>query len=334
MGRRACGRAVTARALLVADCGAGVGLGHLERMLALADALHPDVDPVLAVPTGDAGLRRRVDARGHRVVEAGGDSPSRAEALAASHSSVIVLDGYVFDVALQARLRQRAPLVVVDDLGQPATCDIGVNPSAGGETMRPVGADAFLGGAAYALLRTAYAQAREIVLGRGRALRSILLSTGATDPHGIIERVAGELLAGDPTLDLLVVVGDAEPRGAAIPQPRRRDLLAPASLADALASATVYVGAAGTTALQAACVGIPAVITAAAGNQERPAAALGAAGCALVSRAEDLAARCLSLLDDPAGCEEMARRGRALVDGQGAARVADAVRGLVRVGAA
>jgi UDP-2,4-diacetamido-2,4,6-trideoxy-beta-L-altropyranose hydrolase len=325
---------MSARALLVADCGAGVGLGHLERMLALADALRPEVDPVLAVPAGDAGLQRRVEARGHRAVESGGDSSGRAEALADSNPDAIVLDGYVFDVALQTRLRQLAPLVVVDDLCLPAACDIGVNPSAGGEALRPVGADAFLGGAAYALLRDAYADARETVLARGRAPRTVLLSTGAIDLNGIIERVAGELLEGDPTLDLLVVVGDAERRGAAIAQPRRRDLLAPPSLADALAAATVYTGAAGTTALQAACVGIPAAITAAAGNQEQAAAALGTAGCALVTSAEELASSCLSLLDDPARCEEMARRGRALVDGRGAARVADAVRGLVAVRAA
>jgi spore coat polysaccharide biosynthesis predicted glycosyltransferase SpsG len=44
------GHLVTPRALLCADCGSGVGLGHLERMLALADALQPDVDVVLLVP--------------------------------------------------------------------------------------------------------------------------------------------------------------------------------------------------------------------------------------------------------------------------------------------
>jgi len=41
---------VTSRALLAADCGRGVGLGHLERMLALAEALRPEVEASVLVP--------------------------------------------------------------------------------------------------------------------------------------------------------------------------------------------------------------------------------------------------------------------------------------------
>jgi spore coat polysaccharide biosynthesis predicted glycosyltransferase SpsG len=55
---------------------------------------------------------------------------------------------------------------------------------------------------------------------------------------------------------------------------RGRLLVAPRSLAEALSSAAIYVGAAGTTAVQAACVGIPAVVTAAVPNQVAQAAAL------------------------------------------------------------
>ena len=75
---------------------------------------------------------------------------------------MVVLDGYVFDVPLQRRLRARAPLVVVDDLQLPADCDIAVNPSPGGEDLRPAGATTFLGGAAYALIRTAIVEARSL----------------------------------------------------------------------------------------------------------------------------------------------------------------------------
>jgi spore coat polysaccharide biosynthesis predicted glycosyltransferase SpsG len=96
----------------------------------------------------------------------------------------------------------------------------------------------------------------------------------------------------------------------------------------------MYVGAAGTTAVQAACVGTPAVVTAAVPNQVAQAAALQAAGCAVVADPHDLATQCLSLLDDPARREAMAVRGRRLVDGNGAGRVATAVRQLVNAGVA
>ena len=162
----------------------------------------------------------------------------------------------------------------------------------------------------------------------------MLVSTGATDLDGIAGRVSDELLERDHSVEVVRVVGPDERGVPGTELTRLRLLVAPTSLADALARATVYVGAAGTTAVQAACVGVPAVINDAVANQSAQAAALAAAGCAVVVDSDDLATECLKLLDDPARCDAMADRGRGLVDGRGASRVADAVRRLVRVDAA
>jgi spore coat polysaccharide biosynthesis predicted glycosyltransferase SpsG len=110
--------------------------------------------------------------------------------------------------------------------------------------------------------------------------------------------------------------------------------VSPPDLADVLAAATVYVGAAGTTAVQAACIGTPAVITAAVPNQEAQAAALARAGCAVVADIAKLADACLILLDDRETRATMSERGRALVDGRGAERVAEAIRQVVSARAA
>src|SRR5580700_8233497 len=144
-------------------------------MLALADALDPDVDVAMLVPQDDVAIHRRVTDRGHAPLEAAGDTPARVAAVAASP----------FDVALQRRLRDRAPLSVVDDLGLMTDCDLAVNPAPGGEALRPDGAGAFLGGAAYALIRASVVEARELAARRGRQPRTVLVSTGATDPTGL-----------------------------------------------------------------------------------------------------------------------------------------------------
>jgi UDP-2,4-diacetamido-2,4,6-trideoxy-beta-L-altropyranose hydrolase len=305
-------------------------------MLALADALRPQVSVVLILPEGDSGLRRRVEDRGHAVVTASGETDARVEAVVTRTESVdlVVLDGYVFDATLQRHIRGRAALTVVDDLGLAADCDLAVNPSPGGEDLRPIGASIFLGGAAYALIRASFAGARVEVLSAGRAPRTVLVSTGATDIGGISARVTAELLARDATVEVVRVVG---PDADGVPEnrePRLQLLVSPASLADALARATLYVGAAGTTAVQAACVGIPAVINDAVANQSAQAGALAAAGCAVVAGSDELTSECLRLLDDPSRCDAMAERARALIDGRGALRVADAVRRLVHVDAA
>ena len=336
MGGGARGSTVSPRALLVADCGRGVGLGHLERMLALADALRSDLDVVVLLPAGDPAVRARVVDRGHAPLAVRGGTAERIESAVSEAATVdvVVLDGYVFDVELQHRLRERAPLTVVDDLCLPADCDLAVNPSPGGDGMRPAGAATFLGGARFALLRSSFLEGRALVSRRGLARRTVLVSTGATDLDGIGSRVSTDLLDHDDTAEVIRVVGPDMRDAGTRELPRERLLLAPASLADALSEATVYAGAAGTTAVQAACVGIPAVITAAVPNQEAQAAALAAAGCAVVVDAAAVAGTCLALLDDRARCVEMSARGRALVDGHGAQRVADAVRDLIAARAA
>ena len=323
------------RALLVPDCGAGVGLGHLERMLALADALRPDVVAVVAVPVGDAGVRERVRGRGHAAVEVAGDAPARALAAAALvPSAPVVLDGYGFDPITQARLRAGAPLVVVDDLGQPCDCDLAVNPAPGGESLRPRGAGDFLGGPAYALLPAAVVSARDATAADRRAPRTVLLSTGATDPGGLVAAVAAALIGGDPAVVVVAVVGP-EMRREDLPDDARVEvLLRPPSLAEPLARATVFAGAAGTSAVQAACAGLPAVVVPVAANQAPQAAALAAVGCAQLATADTVATETLHLLDDAPRREAMAAAGRALVDGRGAERVAAAVRRLAGAPAA
>jgi spore coat polysaccharide biosynthesis predicted glycosyltransferase SpsG len=326
---------VTMRAVLLPDCGSDVGLGHLERMLALADALSADVAASVVVPVDDVALLRRVADRGHDAIELPGRAAERAAAAADSLAAdVFVLDGYVFTIDIQRRLRAQAPLVVVDDLGHPATADLAVNPSAGGEHLRPLGVDDFLGGAACALLNSAFVAARACVLERGPPPRTALVSSGATNLLDITARFVRHVLAADPTVEVVAILGP-EAAGTELPDdPRLEVLIAPPGLAGAMARATVYAGAAGTTALQAACVGVPAVITAAVPNQEGPAAALVAAGCAVAAEPDDLARACLRLLDDPGHRRRMADAGRTLVDGLGAARVADRVRRLVRTPAA
>jgi UDP-2,4-diacetamido-2,4,6-trideoxy-beta-L-altropyranose hydrolase len=325
------GRDVTRRALLVADCGAGVGLGHLERILALADALRPDYESCVVLPEGHSALRTRVEDRGHVPMEVPGGTVERADTavVAASPVDVVVLDGYLFDLAVQRRLRGRAPLTFIDDLCLPADCDLAVNPSPGGEEMRPSGAATFLGGAAYALLRASFLEAREAVLDRGSPDRTVLVSTGATDLDGMGATLSEQLLERDPTLEVVRVVGPDAPETGSDNRGGSRLLVAPVSLAGALASATLYAGAAGTTAVQAACVGIPAVITAAVPNQVAQAAALAGAGCAVLADRQDLPAACIDLLRDRTRRQRMAECGRNLVDGRGAIRVADAIRLLI-----
>ena len=311
-----------ANILLVPECGPGVGLGHLERMLALADRLHGGVELVLP---DDDEVVERARRRGHAVTTHRGDLLERV-AQVESRGRCLVVDAYTFPREAQRRVRANAPLVVVDDLGQPSACDLAVNPAPGGEAMRPSGARRFLGGARYALMSAAYLDARRAREVSPPPPGSVLISTGATDADGLGTALASRLVSVRD-VRVTLVRGNGWPVAALPSVVEVVDQ--PQSLARLIATHAVFCGAAGTSAVQAAMVGTPAVITAAFDNQLAQAHALAAAGAAVNVDRDAMAAAVERLLDDDAALRAMSAAGRSLVDGRGAERVADAMSTLV-----
>ena len=108
-----------------------------------------------------------------------------------------------------------------------------------------------------------------------REPRAVLVSTGATDLAGLGLTVSHRLLERDPTVAVTRVVGPpiSLADGA---WPREHLLVAPPDLAGSLRTATIYAGAAGTTAVQAACIGCPSVIS---GRGEQPGSPGGSPRC-------------------------------------------------------
>ncbi|MDP6781724.1 MAG: glycosyltransferase, partial [Alphaproteobacteria bacterium] len=124
--------------------------------------------------------------------------------------------------------------------------------------------------------------------------------------------------------------GLAEAQTFAASHPDRFRVLPPGDIVPLMAVADLALCAGGTTALELASLGVPMVLVTVADNQESGAAALAGAGCArLAGRgigALPDAARALGdLLRDAAACKDMGRAGTTLVDGNGAARISEAI---------
>ncbi len=318
--------------LLAPDCGPDVGLGHLERALALADALQGNAEPVIVTgPDGPEG--DRVRARGH-LHRAGDDAwPDRALAAADAVGAVVaVLDGYESSLTTQARLRRGRRLVLVDDTNGSSDCDLLVNPAPGAQTLlRPDGAGEVLAGASYALLADAYLEARSERERGGVDPQSVAVVTGGATLGDLQPQLLRALRQAIPDATLHVVVG---PRGS---EPEAAAGLvvhsSPPTLAGLLAMCAMYVGSAGGSAVQAACVGLPAVVIPMVDNQAQQAAALAAAGCAVAlpmgADPTKIAEPARAIAGDQTRREAMSAAGRELVDGRGAERVAQAILELV-----
>jgi UDP-2,4-diacetamido-2,4,6-trideoxy-beta-L-altropyranose hydrolase len=324
---------MTPRVMLVAECGRGVGLGHVERALALADALEPRIASTVAIPRDDV-IIERVTARGYEpLVLRGGIGQRAATAARLKQPVALIVDAYNLAVSCQRELHSLTPLVVVDDLAHECDCDLAVNPSAGGADLKPSGARAFIGGADYAVMSSPYRVARATHAEHPPHSGRVLVGTGAMAFGGLGLKIAGELVTICPAAQVTLVLGpEAEIPGAGAHDPRITILASPATLADLLAEHSLFVGAAGTTALQAACVGLPSVIFPVVANQQRQATQLASAGCAVLCTINDAAAVAAHLIGDNATLAGMSAAGRSLVDGLGADRVAAAVLSLIAGG--
>jgi spore coat polysaccharide biosynthesis predicted glycosyltransferase SpsG len=184
-----------------------------------------------------------------------------------------------------------------------------------------------LAGAAYALISIAYLEARAARDRDGIDPGSVAVVSGGADVGELQSSLLAALRQAVPDATLHVVVG---PRGLTPgAAPRLVVHQSPPTLGQVLATCAVYVGAAGGSAVQAGCVGVPAVVIPIVENQIAQATALADAGCAVAlplgAGPANLAEPVRELLADPGLAEAMSAAGRRAIDGRGAERVAQAL---------
>jgi len=341
--------------LVRADADVSQGTGHVMRCVALAEAWQTQGGSAIFVSRCDsAALRERILASGAELIALAPDQSVAADIdntlveLAQRQDAVLVLDGYHFDFAQQVRLRQSGhPLLVVDDTAH-LNCyhaDVLLNQNLGAaalhyrcdqEPMR-------LFGPAYAMLRPEFAHWRGHVRGEPPVARKILVTLGGSDPGNFTARAIDALAQLDtPGLEVRVVVGPANPYLAELNAQADRFaprivLLSPvADMGKLMNWADLAVSGCGTTSWELACLGLPAVAVIMAENQRGIAEQLDAfevvqnLGWHADISVNRLAGAVDVLQHSDKRRSRMSERGRTLVDGQGAPRVAQVLDQLAR----
>lgn len=178
------------RLLFRADGNATIGLGHLVRLLALADQLRGLALGVFLVREPTAAVAQLVAAAGWEMHALPANQPWLAEAdwLARSFllpTDVLLLDGYNFEEAYQRRLRASGcGLVYIDDLlAAPVVADILINHSPGvvEADYQAAAGTRFLLGPAFSLLRHPFLEGASLPQAPA-AIRSALVCFGGADP--------------------------------------------------------------------------------------------------------------------------------------------------------
>jgi UDP-2,4-diacetamido-2,4,6-trideoxy-beta-L-altropyranose hydrolase len=334
--------------LIRADAGPRVGVGHLMRCLALAEAWRQR-DGEVVIVAGDLpdGLAERMASVGasSRIVSAQQDSGGwLGETAAAQDAAWIVIDGYGFgpDYMAAAGQSDRPVLMIDDDArhdGYPVQALLNQNLHARAENYADKTDAALMLGPRHALIRGALSAWKDWVRGMPVRANRILVTLGGADLGGHTAKVIAALAvlqqrAPDLDLQARVAVGGANPRLNALREAAAdhngiKILFDIKDMERQISWCDIALSASGSTVWELALFQTPMLLATAAPVEEPVAASLADAGAALVlGRLEDqnaaaIAAGRLALADDPARRASLADAAARLVDGNGAARVVE-----------
>ena len=323
------------------DASPAIGGGHAVRSGALAGALVGEGWRTVCatreetIETAPRSLKPFDD-----VLRLGTDESGEIDEIAARMArpcEAVVLDHYGRDRDFDRACRRIASCVtVIEDRPEAVhNCDILVNPGTETGAHGSTTHDA-LAGPRYALLRPEFREAR-LRAGPNRDDGSLLLLCGYADNRNVTERLF-DALDGAPGVETITVILGAANTHRERVQRRLHRATTPArlhvdppQLVGLMRGAALAVTAAGSTCWELACLGVPMVTVVAAANQVSVDRTLREAGASAGAGALDdtldarLRETVVALMADDARRCRMAERGRSLVDGYGAARVARAI---------
>ena len=259
----------------------------------------------------------------------------------------LVVDHYALDACWHRQLRALCRnLMVIDDLAdREHDCDLLLDQTFGrhvADYQRLVPENCkLLCGSRFALLRPEFAALRLDSLARRAkqsVIKHILITMGGVDQANATAAVLDALaeVAHVAALRVTVVMGAKAPWLEAVRQqvlqlPFAVDVLVDRhDMADLMAMADFAIGAAGSTAWERCCLGLPCIMVILADNQRTVAAGLQAAGAAQVIAATDairdqLPGLFAAFLEKPQRIQEMSMAASQITDGAGVQAVVQAL---------
>ena len=326
----------TRLAVFRVDASPAIGAGHVMRCLALAEAL-VERGWHCAFACRDetiATVSALADA-GHAVETLQSlDDAGELERIWPAGCDLLVVDHYGLDAGYESECRDwTEKILVIDDLAdRPHDCDVLLDQTVGrsGDDYRRLMPPScrILTGAAYALLRPQFAARREAALIRRQddnPVRRVLVSCGATDPDNVTAIVLDGLAMAAPDMYIDVALGGAAPHLASLPGDIHVDH---EDMAGLMMQADLAIGAAGTSAWERCCLGLPTLMVVTADNQLTVAQNLVEAGAALLLgeaksiTAQSVAKELKSIINRPQKLMQMRKCALSVCDGLGVRRVA------------
>jgi UDP-2,4-diacetamido-2,4,6-trideoxy-beta-L-altropyranose hydrolase len=329
-----------------ADASIAMGTGHVMRCFALAQAWQDAGGrAVFAMAQATLAVEERLQRESigvARLKAKAGSADDAQEMIALARgqqASWVVVDGYGFGADYQEALKRAGLKVLfIDDNGHAGhySADLVLNQNAHANEALYPSRDAstrLLLGPRFAMLRREFTEWRGWDREIPAVARRVLVTMGGSDPDNVTERVVQAILA-EPGVNATVVVGGSNPH---LPKLRalvvgiRRDVQLVENvrnMPELMAKSDGAISGAGTTSLEMCYLGLPALLIVLAENQRPAAEELNRRGAAIhvggsaEIRPSTLSAHLTRLVNSRDARKAISERGRELVDGRGAERVA------------
>ena len=331
-----------------ADASPRIGMGHVMRCLALAQAWQEvGGQATFLMTTETPMLAARLTAEGMDVArllaaQPGSTQDAQQTACLAQQNEAdwVVVDGYHFDADYQQAIKKaNLPLLFVDDYGHASHyyADLVLNQNIHADESLYASREQYtrlLLGTRYTLLRREFWPWRSWRHEVPPVARQVLVTLGGADPDNVTLKVIQALsqvhVGG---LEAVVVVGSSNPHREALRSAvgysgcaihMEHNVVEMPAL---MAWADLAISAGGSTCWELALMGVPSLLLVLADNQQLVAEGLDAAGAAVnlgrpaLLAPADIARALTELALAPEKRATIARRGQELTDGAGAARV-------------
>ena len=337
-----------------ADASRVIGSGHVARCRALAAKLRRRAGEVVFVSREDPdrtvsrllgddvplNLLPHIDRAGHDWNEER-DAADTIDVLANQKVDWLVMDHYGLSAAWEEKLQPHAArILAIDDFAnRKHACDILVDQNftlAGNDRYAPLIPQECtqLLGPHYALLADAYAAAAQLRQTHAETVQRAVVSFGGSDATELAALALQAFM--HPSLahiDVDVVTASHAARKTLEDLAHRRPRTCvhgpQPNLVNLFTAADIAVGAGGTTTWERCCLGLPTIVVVLAENQARGVRDLAAASIVESAGRRDnvdvelLRRTIMNLSADTARRQTMSVQGSLLVDGHGAARVAE-----------
>jgi UDP-2,4-diacetamido-2,4,6-trideoxy-beta-L-altropyranose hydrolase len=333
-----------------ADASADIGFGHVARCITLGAVLRGRGHAATVVTrSSESRVMARIERAGMQVVAIPPDASMAVDRQrtfeVAGRDAVLIVDHYGWKPADHRAAREAGlKTVAIDDLGDRALdADVVLNQNAfaGPDLYAPTSHMRMLLGGRYALLRPEFlarrVEPRPVPATAAQCLVTLGGGDAAAQTLDVLEGVAQSEHRG---LQVTAVVGPLSPDREALTawaarhEDRFRIVHDPECLADLMAANDMAIAAAGTTCWELACLGVPQLTVVMADNQQRNADELDRRGVSVHLglwkdvEPSTIATAVDSLVDDRERRMAMSQAGQRLIDGRGAARVAEVIETL------